>query len=80
MFGLGKPKPVAEYEVTGEIARVYHEIRQTMRVSGINLNFRTWASFEEFFPVMWDAMRANVETLAFEEAAAEMRKVAVQQV
>lgn len=79
MLGLGKPKPVAEYEATGEIERVYHEIRQTMRVSGINLNFRTWASFEQFFPAIWDAMRPNVETLAFEEAAAEVRNAAVQQ-
>ena len=49
MFGFGKPKPVKEIEATGEIERVYHEIKQSMRVSGINLNFRTWAGFDKFF-------------------------------
>jgi|GEM_PF-6708524 len=68
MFGMGKPRPVDEYEARGETERVYHAIRQTLRVTGVNLNFRTWAFFERFFPVMWDAIRPNAETRAFEEA------------
>lgn len=78
MFGIGKPKPVAEYEAGGEIERVYHEIRQVLRVSGVNLNFRTWAMFGEFLPAMWDAMRPNLETRAFEDAADQVRREAVQ--
>lgn len=40
MFGLSKPKQVEEHEAAGEIERIYHEIRETLRVTGINLNFR----------------------------------------
>ena len=69
VFGFGKPKPVKETEATGEIERVYHEIKQSLRVSGINLNFRTWADYERFFPLMWDAMRPAAETREFENAA-----------
>ncbi|MCA1603912.1 MAG: halocarboxylic acid dehydrogenase DehI family protein [Acidobacteria bacterium] len=77
MFGLGKPKPVTEREAEGEIERVYHEIKQVMRVTGINLNFRTWAGYENFFPAMWDAMRPNAETRRFEDAADRIRAEAV---
>lgn len=77
MLGLGKPKPVAEHEADGEIQRVYHEIRQTLRVTGVNLNLRTWAAFGGFLPAMWDAVRPNAETRAFEEAADRLRAQAV---
>ncbi|MCA1600616.1 MAG: halocarboxylic acid dehydrogenase DehI family protein [Acidobacteria bacterium] len=73
MFGLGKPKQVTEREAEGEIGRAYHEIKQSLRVTGVNLNFRTWAGYEKFFPVMWDGMRPTVETRAFEEAADQVR-------
>lgn len=77
MLGLGKPKPVDEYEAQGETERVYHQIRQTLRVTGVNLNFRTWASFEHFFPAMWDAMQPNLETWIFEDAADQVRAEAI---
>ncbi|MCA1577104.1 MAG: halocarboxylic acid dehydrogenase DehI family protein [Acidobacteria bacterium] len=77
MLGLGKPKHVTERDAEGETERVYHEIKQTLRVSGVNLNFRTWASYEKFLPLMWDAMRPVVETRAFEDAADELRAQAV---
>lgn len=77
VFGFGKPSPVKETEADGEIERVYHEIKQSMRVSGINLNFRTWAGFENFFPLMWDAMRPLVETRAFENAGDRIRSESV---
>lgn len=77
MLGFGQPKQVAEHEAEGEIDRVYHEIKQTLRVTGVNLNFRIWASYERFFPVMWDAVRPNVETRAFENAADPLRTEAV---
>lgn len=77
VFGISGSKQVAETEAEGEIERVYHEIKQSMRVSGINLNFRTWAGFEKFFPLMWDAMRPLAETRAFEDAADEIRRESV---
>lgn len=77
MFGFGKPKQVAETEASGEIERVYHEIKQSLRVSGINLNFRTWAGYEKFFPMMWDAVRPIAETREFESAADEIRDESV---
>ena len=78
VFGFGKRRPVKETEATGEIERVYHEIKQSMRVSGINLNFRTWAGFDKFCPAMWNAMRPLVETRAFEDAADQIRTVSVE--
>lgn len=48
-----KSRPIAEHEAHGDTARIYHEIRQTLRVSGVNLNFRTWATFPHFFSAMW---------------------------
>lgn len=66
VFGFGKPKPVKETEAGGEVERVNHEIKQNMRVSGINLNFRVWAGFEKFFPLMWNRIRPVVETRQFE--------------
>lgn len=78
MLGMTNRKPIAEHEAKDDIERVYHEIRQTMRVSGVNLNFRTWASWENFLPLMWDAMRPNAETVAFERAGDDVRKQALE--
>jgi len=73
MFGSGKTTPVDEYQARGEIERVYHEIRQVMRVNGVNLNFRTWAAHGDFLPALWDALQPNVRTLAFERGADALR-------
>lgn len=77
MLGLRKKKPVHDHEATGELERVYHEIKQILRVSGINLNFRTWAAHGGFLPIMWDSLRDNLETRPFETAADEIRAEAV---
>lgn len=74
---IGKPKPVGEHEAAGEIERVYHEIKQVLRVSGVNLNFRTWAGYGTFLPTTWDAIRPNLETRIFEDAADQIRAEAV---
>lgn len=74
---IGKPKEVKEFDAKDEIERVYHEIRQTLRVTGVNLNFRTWADFGRFLPAMWDDFRPNAETRAFENGADEIRRRAV---
>ena len=73
MLGLGKKKSVAEYEARGEVERVYHEIKPTLRVSGVNLIFRTWASHAKFLPLMWDTVRPNLQTCRFEDAADQIR-------
>lgn len=73
MFGFGKSSQVAEYEAEGEIEEVYHQIRQTLRVSGVNLVFRKWAGQTGLLPVAWDAVRRNSETLIFEKAADQLR-------
>jgi hypothetical protein len=70
---LRKPKPVAEHEASGDVECVYHEITQILRVSGVNLNFRTWAGYGEFLPLLWDAFKPNVETRAYENAADALR-------
>lgn len=67
------PQPIAEHEARGDTARIYHEIRQTLRVSGVNLNFRTWAAFPRFFPMMWAAMQPVAAEQPFESAADGLR-------
>jgi hypothetical protein len=64
---------VDEHGARGDTARVYHEIRQTLRVSGVNLNFRTWAAFSYFFPAMWAAMQPVAGSRAFESASDDLR-------
>lgn len=76
-FKFGKSSPVAEHEAEGEIERVYHEIRQTLRVTGVNLLFRKWAG-DGLLPVIWKALRPGVETRAFERAADRLRVEAAQ--
>lgn len=72
-----KRSPIAEHEARGHTARIYHEICQTLRVSGVNLNFRRWATFPEFFPVMWAGMQPLAASDAFESAADGLRARAV---
>jgi hypothetical protein len=77
MFGSSKHHPIDEHQAADELERVYHDIRQVMRVSGVNLNFRTWASFGRSFPLVWAAVRDNAGTYAFEHAADHLRATAV---
>lgn len=73
MFGFGNSSPVAEHEAQGETEQVYHQIRQSLRVTGVNLVFRKWAGYKNLLPVLWQAVRPNVETMAFEQAADQLR-------
>ncbi|RJP14837.1 MAG: hypothetical protein C4520_21070 [Candidatus Abyssobacteria bacterium SURF_5] len=77
VFGLSRKKQIDEYEAEGEVERIYHEIRQTFRVSGINLIFRTWARYDKFFLVLWNSIRPNAGTRLFEDAADSVRAQAV---
>lgn len=73
---LRQHRPVTESAVPqwrDEIERVYHDVKQTLRVNGVPLNFRAWAAWGEFFPAMWDAMRDNAETQTFEDAGSRLR-------
>ncbi|MDB5862504.1 MAG: 3-oxoacyl-[acyl-carrier protein] reductase [Betaproteobacteria bacterium] len=78
MFGSSRLQPIEEHDASGELENVYHDIRQVMRVTGVNLNFRTWAAFERSFPLVWAAVRDNAGTYAFEHAADHLRIAAVQ--
>jgi hypothetical protein len=77
MFGR-PPQPIAEHEARGDTARIYHEIKQTLRVTGVNLNFRTWAAFPRFFPAMWAAMQPTAASQAFESGADDVRACAAE--
>jgi hypothetical protein len=72
MFGHRK-QPIDEHQARGETSRIYHEIRQTLRVSGVNLNFRTWAAFPRFFSAMWAAMQPVAASRTFESASDALR-------
>lgn len=80
MFGFGKASPIAEHEAEGEIEQVYHQIRQSLRVTGVNLVFRKWASQPGLLPVIWNAVRPSAETRAFELAADQLRTEAARSV
>ena len=71
-------RPVEEHEARGDTARVYHEIRQTFRVTGIDLILRRWAMRPAFLSMLWDEFSVNAETWSFEEAADHVRAESVQ--
>jgi hypothetical protein len=75
---MARPKPVPERKATGETERVYHEIKKTLRVSGVNLNFRTLAGYGKALPLLWDEARCNLETRNFEDGADRIRSRAAQ--
>lgn len=52
---------------------LFHEIRQTLRVTGVHPALRDWPALAE----LWEAVRPNAETRSFEEAAARIRSEAV---
>ncbi|WP_141333616.1 hypothetical protein, partial [Myxococcus sp. AB025B] len=69
---MARVKQVSEQEARGDVERVYHELRRTMRVTGVDVSLRTWAAWPRFFVAMWEAMGPNEETRAFEESALEL--------
>lgn len=52
---------------------LFHEIRQTLRVTGVHPVLRDWPALAD----LWEAVRPNAETRAFEEASARIRAEAV---
>ena len=68
-----RPKQITERQADGELENIYHDIKQTLRVSGVNLLFRVWAGYKNFLPEVWRAFRPNAETRVFEDMAAGVR-------
>ncbi len=77
---FNRVKPIPEHEAEGEIERVYHEIRQTLRVTGTPQMFRHWAAYGTFLPMVWEAFRSNAESRAFEAASDRLRAEAARSV
>ncbi|MGZ3461284.1 MAG: halocarboxylic acid dehydrogenase DehI family protein, partial [Archangium sp.] len=75
---MARPRQVSEREADGEVERVLYEMRQVLRVTGLDVTVRTWAGFERFLVGMWEAMGPNAETRTFESAADEVRAQAVE--
>jgi halocarboxylic acid dehydrogenase DehI len=78
MLKLGRARPIEEHEAEGEIERIFHEIRSTLRVTGVDLSFRVWAAFDRVLPAIWEALRPNLETRAFEHGADRLRAESVE--
>lgn len=76
---MSRVKPISERAAKDDIARVYHEIRQTLRIDGVNLLFRILAAQGSSLPFLWDKMKANAKSIEFERLADELRHQAVQQ-
>lgn len=64
---------IDEYEATDEIEEIYYDIRQSFRVTGVNLIFRSLAVYDEFFIKMWQEIQPVVITSQFCEAADRLR-------
>ncbi len=77
MWPLQSTKPIAEYEASDVIDEIYHDIRQSLRVTGVNLVFRALAGFPHALPVIWEAVAPAVSTQGFEHAANDLRAKAV---
>lgn len=72
-----KNHPIPEEEADKELDGIFHEIKQVFRVTGVNLNFRTWATYSKFFLVLWKSIRPVAETRLFEESSDHIRALAV---
>jgi hypothetical protein len=77
MWPFEATKPVAEYDASDEIEELYHDIRQTLRVTGVNLLFRALAGYSNALPVIWQALHPVVSMRDFEQAADLVRAKAV---
>jgi hypothetical protein len=78
MWPLSSAQPVAEYEASDDLDDVYHDIRQTLRVSGVNLVFQTLAGVGNALPIIWQALSPAVSVQGFEQASDGLRAKAVE--
>ncbi len=68
-----KTKPIPEQEAVGETERIYYEIRQTLRATGVPQVFCSWAGHGQFLPLVWSALQSNAETRLYEDASDRLR-------
>ena len=60
-----------------DVDSILHDVRQTLRVSGVGLNFSVWAKQGALLPVLWRAIKPNAETRGFEQASDRLRALGV---
>ncbi|MBI4376859.1 MAG: hypothetical protein HY549_10475 [Elusimicrobia bacterium] len=77
LIAARKPQSIPPQKAEADVEQIFHEIRQILRVSGIDPLFQRWASYPRFFSALWEAMTPNAQTRAFEEAADRLRAEAV---
>ena len=64
-------------ELQFDVESIFHDVRQTLRVSGVDLNFSVWAKQGALLPVLWRAIKPNAETRGFEQASDRLRALGV---
>jgi hypothetical protein len=64
---------IREGEAPAELAGAYRDIRHCLRTSFVPLFFRTLAPHRGLLRAVWQQLRPNVITRAFEEEASDMR-------
>jgi hypothetical protein len=63
-----------------ETEELFHDIQQTLRLSGIPPYFRELSTLDNFLDEAWKTMRPNFESATFEDFADEIRLKAVSEV
>ena len=76
MAGGASSKPRQSFAKVEE-ELLFHDIGQTLRISGIDPIFPVWPLPSRMFQLIWPAVKPNAETYAFEHAADRLRNLAV---
>ena len=71
---------VAQQAATGDMARLYLDIRRTLRVPIVNLLYRVWATEGRALELLWGVARPNLQTIDFEAKADSLRCEAVEKI
>ena len=64
---------IEESKARGEIARLYHDIRQTMNVPKVNLIYRYFATIDGGLTAIWPSLKAHFQSGAFAQIAGDCR-------
>ncbi|HEY3129166.1 MAG TPA: halocarboxylic acid dehydrogenase DehI family protein [Acidobacteriota bacterium] len=70
---------ITEQQASGDVAKLYLDIKRTLRVSVVNLLYRIWAA-QGMLPLLWTAARPNLQTIDFENKADSLRTEAVEKI
>ncbi|MFQ5895630.1 MAG: halocarboxylic acid dehydrogenase DehI family protein [Nitrospinota bacterium] len=68
---------VPEEAATGHIRETFEDIKGCLRVTTVNLLYRTLAKHPAYLVAAWDQLRPNVTTLFFERVAEKVRRTMV---